>query len=128
MKKKESKKKILALENIDFLKSLCNTDKKSLRNKIKAATSSNINSISEIFHNILKGGLPCSKYKIKKITPYKNCIKTIGNKKCSVKKRRKTINSLKGGWLINILIPAALTAISEIAEFANKNKFEKKNG
>ena len=63
MKKKESKK-ILALENVDFLKSLCNKNKKSVKNKIKTATSSNINSISEIFHNILKGRLPCSRYKI----------------------------------------------------------------
>lgn len=119
MTEKESKKN-LALENVNFLKSLCNKDKKSVKNKIKSATPSNINSISEIFHNILKGKLPCSRYKIKKITPYKNCAKNIGEKKFSVKKRRKIINSLKGGWLISILIPAALKTISEIVRLTKK--------
>ena len=106
------KKKILAVENLNFLKSLCNKRRQDIKFILKKASPDNINAISELFDNILKGNISCSKQKKKKIVPYKNHIRQIANKNNTVSKRRK--HMIKGGFLLGILLPAAISVVSEV--------------
>ena len=55
-------KKTLAVENLNFIKRInkVKKNKKSLNQILKKAKIHQINTISEVFFNFLKGNLPCS--------------------------------------------------------------------
>ena len=107
--------KCLALENIEFLKSikpLCNKKKQNLfKTKIKNAKKNEINSISELSNNVLNGNIKCSNYKQKILKPHATSIRFLANKKNSLKSRRNNIRTLRGGWLLGAILPAAISAL-----------------
>ena len=104
--------KCLAIEHIDFLKSLiplCKS-KRLFNSKIRGAKIVEINAISELLKNILKGNIHCSKAIKTKLKPYAGLIREIGSRGTTVGKRRNKIRQ-KGGFLLAALLPTAIGAI-----------------
>ena len=115
MRKIKKNKKTLAVVNLNFIKKLnqVKKNKKNLKHEIKKAKIQQINTISELFFNFLMGNLPCSKYIKQKLKPHANDLRSIGNRKLSSVKRRHTLLK-KGGNLLGILLPIAISAISSL--------------
>ena len=59
--------KFLVIRHIDFIKliSEVKNDKKKFLSLIKNASNSEIDALSELINNIIKGRLPCSPYRKK---------------------------------------------------------------
>ena len=104
------KKKSLAYKNINFIKLLVDYRKKPRQFKkvIKQSTDEEVNAITEIIYNFLQGHLKCNKNKFKRQATF---LRLVGNKKKSLKLRRKAILS-KGGNLLSLLTLAIPTLVS----------------
>ena len=107
--------KFLVIRHIDFIKLLSEVknDKKRFISLIKNATNSEINALSELIYNIVKGYLPCSPYRKKILKNHTSDLRMIANKKENIKNRRKKIVQ-KGGLLLPSLIPIVFTALSSL--------------
>ncbi len=84
----------------------------SRRKLILNAKNCVIDAISEIAVNCLKGNIPLNSCDFKKLEKYKKILRIL-SKKSPVKRRRKIIIQ-KGGQLLSLLIPPALSLISSI--------------
>ena len=115
MVKIKKKKKLLAVENLNFIKKLnkIKKNKKDMKHVIKSAKIRQINTISELFSNFLMGNLPCSNYIKQKLKPHATDLRSIANRKLSSVKRRYKLLK-KGGGLLGILLPIAISAISSL--------------
>ena len=111
---KKTNKKSLAYENINFIKLLVDYRKKPKHFKrlIKQSGDEEVNAITEIIYNFLQGHLKCNEKKFKKQATF---LRLVGNKKKSLKSRRKAILS-KGGSLLTLLsiaVPALVSLFGE---------------
>lgn len=79
---------------------------------LKRLPSSAFKAICECTLNVLKGNVPLNKQQKKILQRYKNTLRQIGTKKGSLITKKKLIVQ-KGGFL-NVLIPAALSAITSL--------------
>ena len=107
----------LALDNLDFIKSLkplCKRNNNLFRSKIKSAKKTQINSLSELFNNLLNGNIKCSRYKRKLLQPHAQTIRFIANKKNSLRSHRNNISTKKGVFLLGAILPAAISAIGTL--------------
>lgn len=105
----------LASKNIDFLKLLVSYRQKSkkFKNLIKCASAEELNAISEIVLNVLKGVLPYKAPNIK-FARHKEYLRFIGNpKKNSGTKRKKALVS-KGRGVIVPLLSAAIPILIDM--------------
>lgn len=104
--------------HLSLLKSIC-VCKRKLRNGIIQNGNKNfIKSICECCHNLLKGNIKLPKEDLEKIRKYKAAIRKI-LKKSSLKTKKKFL--IQHGGFLQILIPAAVSAISSIiSSFINK--------
>lgn len=107
--------RFLVIRHIDFIKliSEVKNDKKRIVSLIKNASNSEINALSELIYNILKGHIPCSPYRKRMIKNHVSDMRIIADKKGNIHNRRKKIVQ-KGGLLLPTLIPLALTALSAL--------------
>ena len=76
--------------------------------------------MSECTINLLKGNIPLSKTQYDKFYKCKDAIRTLANRKNSLKAKKEVINQ-RGGFL-NVLLPLALTAIIELIHKKKKKK------
>ena len=108
-KRQRRPKSSVAYDNLDFIKLLTKykNNPKQFKKLINACTNKEINAITEIILNVLKGNLQCNKEKLKKHVSF---LRLVGNKKNSFKKRRKAILS-KGSGVLAPLLSIALPAI-----------------
>ena len=109
--------KCLALDNIEFIKSLkplCKRKLKLFKSKIANAKKDEINSLSEIFNNVLNGNIKCSSYNKRRLKPHANIIRYIANRKKTIKSRRRNISTKKGGFLLGAILPAAISALGTL--------------
>lgn len=97
------------LRQLELLKICPQHLRKSL---LKRLPSSCIKAICECTLNVLHGNVPLTKQQKNCLRKHKCTLRQIGNKKGSLFTKKKLIIQ-KGGFL-NILIPAALTAISTL--------------
>ena len=74
------------------------------------ATKQDIDAISEIALNTLKGNIKSTPQLYKKLRKNRNILRSLASKNCSICKKRKIIGQ-QGGFL-PLLIPAALSALS----------------
>lgn len=72
--------------------------------------NSGIKAICECSLNVLKGNVPLSERQKSCLSKHKNVLRRISNKKCPLHTKRKLI--VQNGGFLNVLIPAALTAIT----------------
>ena len=115
MKKSNKKnKKSLCKKNIIFLSYIHSLPIKK-RNKIikLTASSSEINSVIEIFLNFLNNGLNCNFFFIKSVKKYSNYFNRLIKKSLSIRKKRDLLTSKTGGFLLQGLLAFALPVLKE---------------
>ena len=105
----------LASKNIDFLKLLVSYRQKSkkFKNLIKCASPEELNAISEIVLNVLKGILPYKPPSIK-FARHKEYLRFIGNPKKNSATKRKNALVSKGRGVIVPLLSAAIPILIEM--------------
>ncbi len=95
------------------LERLSKVENPELRRKlILDAKTCVIDAISEIAVNCLKGNIPLNSCDFESLSKYKKILRLL-SKKTPVQRRRKIIIQ-KGGQLLSLLIPPALSLISSI--------------
>ena len=107
--------KCLALKHIDFIKLLASYRNKSKQFKslIKCASTEELDAISEVVLNILRGVLPFEGQKIK-FAKYAKYLRFIGNpQKNSAAKRKKALIS-KGRGIVAPLLSIGIPLLMEI--------------
>ena len=114
-----AKKKCLAQKHTHFIQLLASYRKnpKQLKNLLKFASVGEINALTEVVLNILRGVLPCIKPK-KKVSVHANYLRFIANKKNPVSKRKQQIIR-KGSGLIAPLLSIAIPTL--ISLFSGKS-------
>ena len=113
-------KKSLAYSHVHFLSLLSKyangslTKKNQFKNLILNASDAEINALSELILNILKGNLPCKKSKFVKNKA--SHIRIIGDKKNPIKKRKNILIKKGHGFilpLLSVAIPALIDLFSK---------------
>ena len=96
--------KFLIIRHIDFIKliSKVKNDKKRFMDLINNASNSEINALSELVNNIIKGRLPCTPYRKNMLKKYVSDLRLIGDKKEKVQNRCKRF-ALKGVFFCLVL-------------------------
>ena len=87
--------------NQPFIHLLARSSAKRRKLLLKQATKEELSSLFEICLNILKGNIPLSTQAFKKLQRHKNLIRTLGNKRVSIKHKKKIVNQ-KGGFIGSI--------------------------
>ena len=104
----------IAYDNIDFIRLLTSYRKKPKKFRALVNNSSNeeLNAITEIIYNFLRGHLQCDTKKFKK---HSTLLRLVGDKTNSFRKRRKALLS-RGAGVIAPLLQIAVPAL--VAMFA----------
>ena len=107
--------KCLILKHRDFIQKLSEIgkNKKELLDVIKKSKQSEINSLSELTFNILKGNISCSKNKKKILKRHLHCLRRFGDKKTTNKSKKKLLMN-GGGFFLSSLIPIAISTIASL--------------
>ena len=110
------KQKCLAIRNIHFIQLLASYRFKpsNFKKLIAGASKQEINAISEIILNVLKGNLPCGKEK-KKLGKVVSYLRYIGDYKNPSSKRKKYLIKKGNGIiapLLSIAVPALISLFS----------------
>lgn len=71
-----------------------------------------VKGICECSLNVLKGNIPITPQQKRQLGKYKSTLRKIANKKGTLSNKKKVI--IQQGGFLNILIPAAVTALSAI--------------
>ena len=89
--------------------------KPSTRSKyIHSVNERNLNILCEIFTNLIRKKFPCSKIAKHRLVKYDSEIRMLANNQSPALKRRKILASVRGGYLLNILLPIATSFLSTI--------------
>lgn len=80
---------------------------------IKTCKNDELKLFCELCHNILRGTVPLSKDKLRKLKNIRNAVRRLSQKKVSFKKKRKILVQ-RGGFVASLLIPL-LTTVASIA-------------
>lgn len=106
------------LRNKDFLKNIfklakCKKLKPELKKHVLNATKDQINSITEIAVNTLRGNIPFTKRAKNKLQQHKESIRALAKPKLPLKKRKELITQ-EGGFLPALLTPIIVSLASEL--------------
>ena len=98
-------------EFIQFFNNLCPKRQQKL---IPVLSRDQINCFSEICKNFLRGNLSQNKDIIKKLKHARHDIKSIALKKSPLYKKKKILQSRRGGAILSILLPLAASVITSL--------------
>ena len=104
----------LIVQHKELLMLLTQLPKQHRKKIIAGLKRKQLECISEVFSNFLKKNLTKDIHIIKKLKKYSKEIRLVANKKPSLKLKRKTLTSRRGGALLSILLPLAATVISSL--------------
>ncbi len=96
--------------NAEYLQLLCRSRGKARQRLVANATPEQINALSEVAMNVLRGNLPLSSVHKRKLVPHRHRLRQIANRKLSSKKRKALMVRQRGGFLI----PALLGGLASI--------------
>jgi len=99
--------------NIVFLQLLAKKRSKQRALILDKASYDNIKCLSEISHNLLKGNLKVSAKIIKKLKKFKDILRALGEKKTSLKTKKKLL--LKSNSYLPYIINPVLSAVGTIS-------------
>ena len=99
--------------NLHFLQFLCKANPKFCRCILKAANNDLIRCLCECIINVLKGNLKLTDKQKQKLKIHKKCLRQLGDKKLSLQRKKKILNQ-KGGTILPLILPAALSLIGSI--------------
>ena len=111
---KEKKPNFLAAKHRDYLSLLASfKNKKNQRNKlIDLAEKEQVDSLTEVVRNILRGNIALSKRQLSQLRRHRHALRSLAQKRYSINKK-KSILKQKGG-LIGAILPMALKALTSI--------------
>ena len=96
-----------------YLALLGQAKNRNRRNKIiDVADKEELTAICDCIHNVLKGNVKLKNNQIMQLRKYKKHLRSLTNKRMSVKKRKDTLKQ-HGGFL-PLLIPAAVSILSRL--------------
>ena len=101
-------KRALPLLKVDALVDATPKLKKAI---IKHAPTDLVTAISEIVLNLIKGVIKLTAHQKKRLSRYKKELLALAKKKVSLGKKRKILVQ-KGGGVVSILVPLALSLLS----------------
>ena len=104
----------LVVQNKELLMLLARLPPQHRKKIIAELKRKQLECISEIFSNFLKKKLTKDTKIIKKLKKYSKEIRLVANKKPSLKLKRQTLTSKRGGALLSILLPIAASVISSL--------------
>ena len=84
--------------NQPFLHLLARSSAKRRKSLLKQATKDELATLFEICLNILRGNIPLNSYMHKKLKKEQKTLRTLADKKISLKRKKKVVNQ-KGGFL-----------------------------
>lgn len=115
VKKKTIKKPIAKIaRHADFLSLMQRTRNKRQRDQlIEMANASQIDSLSNIILNVLRGSVALSKVQHERLHKYKQCLRLLSDKKVSTINKKKQLQKHSGGFIAP-LIAAAVPAITSL--------------
>ena len=102
------------VKNKEFLRFFTQLSPKNKQNIIPALKKEQINTISEICKNFLKRNLTQDPKIILKLKPAKKEIKSISLKLIPLYKKKKILQSRRGGAILSVLLPLAATLITSL--------------
>ena len=98
----------------EFLDFFVNLPSKSKRHLIPALNRGQVNTISEICKNFLNHTLTSDPKIIKKVKPAKKEINVVSLKKTPLYKKKKILQSRKGGAILSVLLPLAASLFTSL--------------
>ena len=107
-------KRSLIDRNKEFVLFISRLSAKDRRKIINVLGSEHINTISEIFQNFLKKNLTQDLGEIKKLTRYRQEVREIALKKIPLHRKKKILQTRKGGAILSVLLPLAAGLISSL--------------
>ena len=96
---------------LPLLKVLVDATSKLKKAIIKHAPTDLVTAISEIALNLIKGVIKLTPHQKKRLSRYKKELLALAKKKVSLGKKRKILVQ-KGGGVVSILVPLALSLLS----------------
>jgi len=99
--------------NCSFLKSLVKCRKSRRLNLIKGASTDNINAISEVALNTLKGNVPLNYQQKKRLQRFKAKLRQLAQKRLSTKKRKFLL--VQEGGVLPVLLAPLLSVLAGVA-------------
>ena len=82
---------------VPFLRSvLQEANQHRRRDLLKHANKDQINAMSEMTLNLLKNNIPISPVTMARLRPYRQSLRKLGNRRSSLKKRRRILQNQKG--------------------------------
>lgn len=98
------KKQPKAVRNADYLSLLGRTKNKRKREQLIAlADKDQIDAISEIIENILRGTLVLTEIQQKRLRRYKNCMRQVVIRKTPLHKKKAYLQTYSGGFIPTLL-------------------------
>lgn len=111
---KNKKHRPKAVQHADYLSLLHRTkNKKKLNQLIDYANRDQIDSISEVIENVLRGTLVLNQVQQARLKKYKNCMRALATRRTSLKRKKEQLRKYSGGF-IPALLGAAIPAIASI--------------
>ena len=90
--------------NFQFLKNLNSCSGYKRKKILKTCTKDNINALTEVAHNVLKGNVTIDSEDKKAIKRHRDKVRNLAKKRVSFKKKRQQLTQ-KGGFLPRLLRP-----------------------
>ena len=102
------------VRNKEFIKFFCQLSPSSKCRLITNLDKNHIDTISEICKNFLENNLTQNPKVIQKLRNSRNDIRSLSLKKTALYKKKKILQSRRGGAILSILLPLAASLISSI--------------
>ena len=98
----------------EFIKFFCQLSPKSKFRLITSLNKNHIDTISEICKNFLGNNLTQNPKVVQKLKKSRNEIRSVSLKKTPLYKKKKILQSRRGGAILSILLPLAAGLISSL--------------
>jgi len=99
-------------KNIQIIRLLSKVSQKNRKKIICGLKKNHIDCISRIFSKLLTKRLPLDLKLLKKLKPHQFIIKRIAQSRTPLRIKKKLLQSQKGGSLLGIILPLAISALS----------------
>nr|DAC81362.1 TPA_asm: gasderminX [Nephila orb-weaver spider adintovirus] len=100
-------------QTLELLKLISKT--KHPKSILKKCSKKEIKTLCECVLNVLCGNISLTKIKKNRLSPYKESLRKLSNKKTPLYEKKKILIQ-KGEGFLNILLPAAISVISSLIQ------------
>ena len=102
------------LQNKEFIDFFLKLSPRKQKKLIPGLSKDQVNTISEVCKNFLKRNLTQSPNVVKKLRKVRKEIKTIALKTIPLYKKKRVLQSRKGGAILSVLLPLAASVITSL--------------